>query len=44
MERGTSRKRNLGAREVAREQGRGWRKRKAGRDTPWDIGIKKERK
>lgn len=43
LERGTSRKRSLVAREVAREQGRGWRKRKAGRDIHWDRGSKKER-
>lgn len=44
LERDTGRKRNLGARELAREQGRGWRKRKAGRDTHRDTGSKKERK
>lgn len=44
LERSNSRKRNLRAREVAREQGRGWRKRKRRRGTHWDTGSKKERR
>jgi len=44
LEQGISRKGKLGAKEVASEQGRGWRKRKAGRDTHRLAGKNKERK
>lgn len=44
LEGGIGSKGKLGARRVASEQGRGWRERKAGRDTHRDTDRNKEEK